>query len=291
MQAVANGYQQTNLVSNQPGGAQIQDSNLVNPWGISYSPTGPFWISDNGTGVSTLYSVNPATNTPTKLGLTVTIPGAGNVTGQVHNGNTSAFNADSFLFVSEDGTVSGWRGGLGGPNAETLQTASPGNIYKGTTEITTGSDSYLYSSNFGTGNIDVLKGNAASPNLTGTFTDPTLPAGYSPFNIQVLGGNLLVTYAFKQNPGDTDETAGTGLGVVDEYNTNGDFVKRLITGGPLNAPWGMALAPSNFGDFSNALLVGNFGDGLINALDPATGTFLGSLKDKSGNTSSPISFR
>ncbi|MBV9889706.1 MAG: TIGR03118 family protein, partial [Rhizobacter sp.] len=180
----------TNLVTDDQSAnaAQIPDPGLVNAWGLSYSPTSPFWVSSNGTGQAELYGVNPATQATTKQGLTVAIPGDGSVTGQVFNGNAgSAFGGDLFLFVSEDGTISGWRGALG-TTAETLVTGSAANVYKGAAFATTGGNSYLYAANFRTGAVDVEKGSAGSPSLTGTFLDPNLPAGFAPFNIQNLGG-------------------------------------------------------------------------------------------------------
>ena len=141
----------------------------------------------------------------------------------------------------------------------------------------------LYAANFGNmGKIDIFSASYAATTLLGNFTDPSLPAGYAPFNIQNIGGVLYVAYAFKSKTSDTDETAGAGLGIVDAYNLNGVFSKRLITGGALNAPWGFALAPSDFGEYSNDLLVGNFGDGKINAFDPANGSYLGTLIDNLG---------
>ncbi|SDX59301.1 TIGR03118 family protein [Nitrosomonas oligotropha] len=260
--------------------AQITDPGLINAWGLSYAPTGPFWVSANGTGTSPLYSVDPATQATSKSALTVTIPGAGSVTGQVFNG-TSAFNGDRFLFVSEDGTVSGWRPALGS-TAETLAVASATSLYKGAAFSTIGSDSYLYAANFHTGAVDVYKGSTLSPALTGTFTDPSLPSGYAPFNIQNLGGTLYVTYA-QQDPLSPDEVAGPGLGLVDAYDQQGNFLARIATGGSLNAPWGLAIAPSSFGSMAGALLVGNFGDGHISAFDPATHAFLGQVLGNDGN--------
>lgn len=260
--------------------AQITDTGLINAWGLSYAPTGPFWISANGSGTSPLYSVNPVDQTTSKLALTVSIPGAGNVTGQVFNG-TSAFNGDRFLFVSEDGTVSGWRPALGS-TAETLATASASSLYKGAALGTIAADSYLYTANFHSGAIDVLKGSVASPSLPGSFTDPALPAGYAPFNVQNLGGTLYVTYA-QQDPLSPDEVAGPGLGLVDAYDLQGNFLSRIATGGTLNAPWGLAIAPSSFGSMAGALLVGNFGDGHISAFDPATHAYLGQVLGSDGN--------
>jgi uncharacterized protein (TIGR03118 family) len=272
---------QINLVSNQPGVARIQDASLVNPWGVSYSPTSPFWVSNNGTGTSTLYTVN-ASDIPTKAGLTVTIPGDGSVTGQVNTtgGLLSPFNGDNFLFVSEDGTISGWRGALG-TNAERLQLADPANVYKGSAFANVGGHSYLYSANFRTGAIDVLKGDAAAPSLAGKFTDPGLPSGFAPFNIQNLGGTLYVAYA-KQDTAKHDEMPGAGLGFVSKFDLNGNFLGRVATQGTLNAPWGLAIAPASFGSLAGDLLVGNFGDGRINAYNLATNTFVEQLSDTSG---------
>ena len=261
--------------------AQVTDAGLVNAWGIAYSPTSPFWVSSNGGGTSTLYKVDPVTQATTKVALTVTIPGAGNVTGQVFNsGGASQFNGNNFLFVSEDGTVSGWRGALG-TTAETLA-SSVGGIYKGAAIATVGSNSYLYAANFGTGSIDVIKGNAGAVNLTGSFADAALPAGYSPFNVQVLDGSLFVTYAQRVGGG-TDETDGAGLGVVDRYDLEGNLLGRVASGGALNAPWGLAIAPSSFGALAGSLLVGNFGDGHISAYDLATDSFMGQVDGTDGN--------
>ena len=189
----------TNLVTDDQSAnpALIQDPNLVNAWGISHSGGSPFWVSDNGTGKATLYAVNPTTNVPMTQSLVVSIPPipAGTPTGQAFANIAGSFNSDTFLFVSEDGTVSGWRGALG-TTAETLVPGSAANVYKGTTLVTglTPNSSYLDSANFRNGTIDVLKGNAATPNLSGNFTDPGIPAGFAPFNVQVLNGMLYVTY-------------------------------------------------------------------------------------------------
>jgi uncharacterized protein (TIGR03118 family) len=274
-------FAQINLVTDDQtaNAAQITDASLKNPWGLSFGPTGPFWVSDNATGLSTLYSANPGTQNAAKLGLTVTIPGAGNVTGQVFN-NSTGFNGNAFLFVSEDGTVSGWRGALG-TTAETLVTSSASNLYKGAAIANVGSNAYLYAANFNTGAIDVLKGASGAPNLTGTFTDPNLPSGYAPFNIQTLEDKLYVAYALKDSAS-PDEVAGAGLGMVSIFDLQGNLERRLVTGGALNAPWGLAIAPSSFGEFAGSLLVGNFGDGTINAYNLANGSLVGQLKDGNG---------
>jgi len=280
MPAEAELFSQINLVTDDQtaNSAQITDPHLVNAWGISFSSTSPFWVSANGTGLATLYSVNPLTNATAKMGLEVSIPGDGSVTGQVLNG-TSAFNSDRFLFVSEDGTISGWRGALG-TTAETLQPASDA-YYKGVALATISGNTYLYAANFHSGAIDILKGTPGAPDLSGTFTDPTLPSGYAPFNIQLLGGKLYVTYAL-QGSG-KDEQAGPGLGFVSVFDTQGNFLGRVGSMGTLNAPWGLAIAPQSFGSFAGDLLVGNFGDGTINAFNLATNTFISQLPGLDGN--------
>jgi uncharacterized protein (TIGR03118 family) len=253
------------------------DSQLINPWGISASGSSPFWISDNGTGVATLYKVDPITNVAMKQSLAVTIPGDGSVTGQAFNGS-SGFNSDRFLFVSEDGTISGWRGGT---TAEVLQLSDPANVYKGATLNTVGGNSYLLSANFGTGKIDVLKGSPGTPDLAGNFTDPGIPNKYAPFNISKLGNTIYVTYALQDGK---DDKPGTGNGFVSAFKEDGTFVQRIANQGTLNSPWGLAIAPSGFGSLAGDLLVGNFGDGRINIFDPNSANFLGQLTDaKTGN--------
>lgn len=289
----------TNLVTNDQAvnSAQITDTFLKNPWGISHSASSPFWVSDNGTGVTTLYQVNPSTNVTTKIILGsppdpsggVVIPGfpPGNIgtpTGQVFNtaAATGAFGADTFLFVSEDGTISGWRSALG-TTAEVRQTGGDNNVYKGTTLDTTGGNSYLLSANFRAGTIDVIKGDNGAPALAGNFVDPNTPANFAPFNIQVLGSTIYVTYAL-QDAAKHDDDPGPGRGIVSAFDLQGSFLGRIGTMGSLNSPWGLAIAPSSFGIFAGDLLVGNFGDGTIDVFNPnpATPGFLGKLTDSNG---------
>ena len=298
--AGAESFDVTNLVSDDPTNhpAQITDPSLQNAWGVSYTPNGsPFWVSSNAGGVANLYSVNSA-NVTTKVLLggvppgNVTIqpaPGSplgtlGTPTGQAFNSanGSGAFNGDTFLFVSEDGTVSGWRPALG-TTAEVLQTASPNNVYKGTTLVMTGGHAYLLSANLKTGSIDVLKGDQGAPDLVGKFTDPNLPSGFAPFNIQVLGGIVYVSYA-KQNATGRDDDPGKGNGFVSAFSTGGSFLRRIGTQGTLNSPWGLAIAPASFGQFAGDLLVGNFGDGTINvfSVNPAGPGFLGQLAGPNG---------
>src|SRR5438552_4254080 len=205
-------YRQINLVSDQPGVALLQDTNLVNAWGVSFSPTSPFWVSDNGTGKSTLYSVtNDASGSPqvTKLGLEVSIPGEGNPSGQVFN-NTTNFHADPFIFVSEDGTISGWRNALG-TSAEVLA-SRPTAVYKGVTLVAAPGGPVLLAANFSEGTVDAYDGDL---NLIGQPSDSHAPAGYAPFNVQSMDGMIIVTLAKKADD-KKDEVHGPGTGMIDE---------------------------------------------------------------------------
>ena len=281
-------------MTRQSTAAQITDPSLKNAWGISLSASSPFWVSDNGTGVTTLYQVDPITNATTKMilgsppdpsgGVVIPPIGSGTPTGQAFNtaNATGAFDSNRFLFVSEDGTISGWKGALG-TRAEVLQLSDTGNVYKGTTLETTGGHSYLLSANFRAGTIDVLKGDNGAPDLAGRFTDPGTPNGYAPFNIQILGGRIYVTYAL-QDAAKHDDVAGDGHGFVSAFDMQGNFLGRIGSMGTLNSPWGLALAPSSFGSFANDLLVGNFGDGTISVFDPdpAKPGFLGQLLGTDG---------
>ena len=275
-------FRPTNLVTDDQSAntAKSADTHLKNGWGISYAPTGPFWLSNNGTGTSTLYRVNSA-NAPTTLGLVVTIPGDGSVTGQAFNGAATHFNGDNFLFVSEDGTISGWRGALG-TAAQTFQPASSNNVYKGAAIAQAGNNTNFYAANFHAGTIDAFQNSIGNSVFANAFKDPSLPAGYAPFNIQNLNGTLYVTYAL-QDSAKHDEVAGLGNGFVDAFDLNGNLLGRVGSGGTLDAPWGLAIAPSSFGSFAGDLLVGNFGDGTINAFNLATDTFAGQLLNETGN--------
>jgi len=265
----------TKLASDVPGLALATDPGLVNAWGMAASATSPLWINANGAGTSEIYN-----GAGVKQALVVTIPGDGSVTGAAFGNVAGSFNGNAFLFVSEDGTVSGWRGALG-TSAEVLQTASADNVYKGLAFANIGGQGYSYAANFRQGGIDVLKGNGGAPDLSGNFVDPNLPAGYAPFNVQNLGGMLYVTYAV-QDGAKKDDVAGAGNGIVSRFDLQGNFLGRLATGGALNSPWGLALAPAGFGDLAGDLLVGNFGDGLIHAYD-AAGTLVETLMDTGTN--------
>jgi uncharacterized protein (TIGR03118 family) len=273
------GFVQTNLASDVPGAAQSTDPDLVNAWGMGASGASPVWIGANGSGLSVLYS-----GTGVKQGLVVSIPGDGSVTGVSFSNLAGSFNGDTFIFDSEDGTVSGWRGALG-TAAETLVPGSTANVYKGLTDATIGGTEYAYLANFRTGAVDVLKGNAAAPPLTGNFTDPNLPQGYAPFDVQNLNGVIYVTYAV-QDSAKHDDVPAVGNGIVDAFDLQGNLIQRLVTKGALNSPWGLALAPAGFGDVGGDLLVGNFGDGLIHAYNATTGAFVETLTYPNGT---PIS--
>ena len=284
-------YQVHKLVSDILGFADNYDPNLTNPWGISFSATSPFWISDNRTGVATLYN---GSGQPFPVGspliITVPPPAGGSSpsapTGQVYNGGSGFEVAPGqparFIFATEDGTISGWNPTANPTNAILKVDNSASAVYKGLAIGNNGTGDFLYATNFNAGKIDVFDSSFTPTTLAGSFTDPTMPSGFAPFNIQNLLGNLYVTYA-KQNAAGHDDVPGPGNGFVDVFDLNGNLVRRLISNGALNSPWGLALAPSNFGDFGNALLVGNFGDGLINAFDPGTGAFLGQIQDDKCN--------
>ncbi len=280
----AGGYTQTNLVSDQPGVAQTMDPNLVNPWGMSRSATSPIWVSDNGTDVATLYN-GDVNGSPVGIqGLVVSIPG-GAPTGQVFNDvsttNPTAFNlpgtttAARFMFIGEDGDLSAWAGGT----AATLVHHTDDAIYKGLAIAHSPSGPMLLAANFGAHKIDVFDSAFNLVDSAGMFSDPTLPADYAPFNVAEINGQIFVTYALK---GGEDDIAGPAHGFVDVYTTSGAWVKRFASHGVLNSPWGITTAPANFGQFSNDLLIGNFGDGRIHAFDPNTGEVLGTLRGTSG---------
>jgi uncharacterized protein (TIGR03118 family) len=286
-----NAYHQTNLVSDLPGLAQLTDPDLVNPWGLAAGPTTPAWVADNGTDKATIYPGFVNGSPITKAGLVVSIPG-GAPTGQVFN-PTPGFVVRSgdasgparFIFDSEAGLVTGWNPAVPPPVPSTqaqVGASVPDAIYKGLAIATTPAGTFLYGADFHHARIDVFDQGFNLVHLSGSFTDPQIPHGYAPFNIQELGGQLYVAYA-KQDAQAEDEVAGPALGFVDVYSTSGQLLRHLIEHGQLNAPWGLALAPAGFGRFSGALLVGNFGNGRINAYDPSSGEFLGRLRHEDGS--------
>ncbi len=287
-------YQQRNLVANLAGAADITDPNLVNPWGLAFNPFGPAWVADNGTGVSTLYN---GIGTPNSLVVQVPSSGAptgGHPTGIVFNGSTefvvsvgSVSGAGRFIFATEEGVIAGWAPTVDQTHAIRVidNSTLTGAAYKGLALSANGTGSLLYAADFHNNKVDVFDGSFKPVTLTtGAFTDPTIPSGFAPFGIQSIGGNIYVSYAM-QDADKHDDVKGDGLGFVNVFGPNGELIKRVVSQGKLNAPWGMALAPAGFGKFANHLLVGNFGDGAINAYDIVTGEFAGQL---TGTNGSPI---
>ena len=258
----------------------VLDPLLVNAWGLALSPTSPLWVANNGTATATLYS---GTTTIKKVGLTVTIPGADAApTGQAFNGTgdfvvTGPLGSGParFLFVGENGDIDGWSPAADATHA-ILARHVPDAVFKGLALLSTAHGSVLLATDFAGGHIDAFDATFHPLALGGRFHDPRLPKGYSPFGILAVGGTVYVSYA-KQVPGSEDEAHGPGLGVVDAYTDFGAHVYRVATHGTLNAPWGLAIAPAGFGSLTGDLLVGNFGDGRINAF--RDGHFAGQLRD------------
>jgi len=287
-------FVQTNLVSDGFIPAPTIDRNLINPWGIARSATSPFWVSDNGMGVTTVY---------TGAGAKVMVGGLDAIaiaappdqtspatpTGDVFNIAGSGFNITSgdhtasslFIFATEDGTISGWNPSVDVASSVLAVDNSQGGtgaVYKGLAIAQTDHGTLLYAANFRNGTVDVFNDDFKQVK---SFTDHHLPAGFAPFNVQVLDGHLFVTFAL-QDDTKHDDVAGAGNGFVDEFDLNGHLLHRVASGGALNSPWGLAIAPPGFGEFANDLLVGNFGDGTINVFNPKTDHFLGKLEDANG---------
>src|SRR6516165_7664886 len=295
-------YRQVNLVSDQPGHAPLTDPDLVNAWGLAASPGTnaapgtPLWVADNGSDKATLYNNGTATSV-SKVALTVSVTGAA-PTGQVFNSDASAFvvsdkkghsGSSLFLFDTENGTIDGWNPAVGatGPGFSTVTEVGRDNganaVYKGLA-VAQASDghTYLYATNFRSGRVEAYDSTFTPVELPGgLFVDPKLPTGYGPFGIQEIGGQLYVSFA-KQDAALHDDVAGQANGFVDVFTNDGAFVKRLITRGQLNSPWGLALAPNGFGNFGGDLIVGNFGDGNINVYNPNSGARVGDLRQSNG---------
>jgi uncharacterized protein (TIGR03118 family) len=276
---------QQNLVSDIPGLAAITDANLKNPWGLSHTPTSPFWVSDQSANVATLYNV-PTGGAVTKNALIVTMPltalGAQGPTGQVFN-STSSFPVNgtpaTFIFANLNGTIDAWNNSAG-TNAIT-GAAVPGAVYTGLALLPSGP--FLLAANNATGGIDVFNGTFQKVSLPGSFTDPSVPSGFGAFNVQVIDNKVYVTYAPTGHPAQTGALPGQGF--IGVFDLNGNFLQH-IADGHLASPWGLTLAPAGFGPFGNDLLVGNFSFLLseINAFDPGTGAFLGTIPiDTGGN--------
>ena len=281
--AAAMDYAATALVSDGSA-TRYADTNLVNGWGVAFNPQGYVWVANAATSTSTLYDGNGVPQS-----LVVSIPNGAAPTGIVFNGSpdfkvseAGTSGASAFMFVTEAGTVEGWSPGVNRTAAITAYDgASANKVYKGAALAMRGGANALYAADFHNGAVDVFDAGFAPVVALGGFRDPSLPAGYAPFGIQAIGDRIYVAYA-KQDAAAEDEVTGAGFGYIDVFDTGGTLIKRLVSGAPLNAPWGIALAPAGFGRFSNALLVGNFGDGRINAFNPDSGAHLGTLSRADG---------
>jgi uncharacterized protein (TIGR03118 family) len=276
----ADPYFQTNLTSDVPGLANVTDPNLVNPWGMAFSATSPFWVADQGVALSTLYNGTGAI-TP----IVVSIPGGPTPpfgpTGVVNNSTTGfalpGGAAAHFIFDTLNGTIAAWASGT----AATTMVTTPGAIYTGLALGASGGNSYLYAAN-SIGSINVFDSsfnNVTATTFAGKFVDPSIPAGYVPYNIQLIGSNLYVTYADLLAHG---VPAPGSTGYVDVYDTSGNLLQQLVAGGALDAPWGITLAPAGFGAFGNDILVGNFGNGEIDAYNATTGAYKGTIDGENG---------
>jgi uncharacterized protein (TIGR03118 family) len=280
-------YTQRNLVSDGSISADHTDTNLVNVWGLAFNPNGVVWVANNHTGTSTLYDGLGSPNA-----LVVTIPvapgstGPGSPTGIVFSGsgdftvtNGTVTGPSRFIFATEDGVIAGWSPSVNATQA--IQAlARPNTVYKGLALAANGSGNFLYATDFRGGKIDVFDKTFQPVTMAGNFTDPRIPKGYAPFGIQNIGGALYVTYA-KQDATKTDDVARVGYGFLSIFDANGVLIRHFASRGKLNAPWGLALAPADFGTFSNRLLVGNFGDGAILAFDIHSGSYVGQLRKSS----------
>lgn len=283
-------FVQKNLVSDMPGLAALTDPSLKNPWGFSHNPTSPFWTSNQGTNTSTLYAVTNDTQV-SKVALTVAIPATGvgsqGPTGQVANGNASSFPVGNggdgkqalFIFADLNGTISAWDPGAG--TTAIVQATTRGAVYTGL--AINGAQTQLYAANNSGGTIDVFSSAFAPVTLaSGAFVDPQLPWGLVPFNVQDINGDVYVTYAPPGRP--RQISAPFGAGAVAVFDENGRFIRQLVAGGRLAAPWGIALAPPSFGPFRYDLLIGNFSylHSEINVFDPRTGQRRGSIPIDTG---------
>jgi uncharacterized protein (TIGR03118 family) len=278
----SNSYVQTNIISDGAVSAMQTDPTLINPWGVSIGTQ--FWINAAGSGNSLVENGDGTKS------FAVTVPPAssssphGLPAGTLYNSDATLFpipgGPAQFLFSTLDGTISAWNA-TDGPAVIMINNSAAGAVYTDIAVDKASSGSFLLAANFASGKVEIFSSSFAPTQLTGTFSDPAIPSGYSPFGIHQINGKIFVTYAEVNSQG--REAVGAGLGYVDVFNSDGTLVQNAISQGNLNAPWGMALAPSGFGLFAGDLLVGNFGDGIINAYDPTTFAFIGQLQDGSGN--------
>jgi uncharacterized protein (TIGR03118 family) len=295
--ALAQHYTQTNLVSNV-GAAPTNDPNLQNAWGLVASPGSPWWLSNNAGGTSTLYSVNATGTAATIVPLVVTVPNApsqsapGSPTGIMFNGSPTDFllapgKPARFIFVTEDGTVSGWNSGTMATimvDNSQVPDAANGAVYKGATIAEIDGNKFILAANFRSGRVDVFDTNFKQVKISEEqFDDDRIPRDFAPFNVQGVGPNIYVTYA-KQNAAKHDPVGGAGFGFVDVFSPHGKLLQRLQHGPWMNAPWGVVWATQHFGEFTNTILVGQFRNGWISAFNPVTGRFLGNILNPDGST-------
>jgi uncharacterized protein (TIGR03118 family) len=275
-------FAETKLIADTAGAAAAVDTNLVNPWGMAFGGTGVLWVSNNHTGTSTLYD-----STGVRLTLVVAVhapdsTARGAPTGVIFNSTPTfvipSFGKATFIFAGEDGVITAWNGTAGSARV-VADRSSDTAVYKGLAQTDSGTVHLLFATDFKHNAVDVFD---STFQFVRSFTDPAIPAGYAPFGIQASGGKLYVTFAKQLGPDSEDDDPGSGHGYVDVFNPDGTVAKRLVSGGALNSPWGVALAGPTFGALSGDLLVGNFGDGHINAYDPTTGQFIESLSDSTG---------
>jgi uncharacterized protein (TIGR03118 family) len=278
-----NSYKQTNLTSDTAGVAANLDANLVNPWGIAFFPNNPFWIADNNSGFTTLYNASGMNTGSFPVPHAAANTGLSTPTGIVANTTGAGFAVNGkpgvFIFDSEDGAITSWNGS--DPVTIKVDNSAAGAVYKGLALITNSTGTFLLAANFNSGAVEVYDNLFNAKTLAGTFVDPNLPSGFAPFGIHVINNQVLVTYAM-QDQAKHDPVHQAGAGYVDLFDLNGNFLQRLVSQGNLNAPWGAVIPPAGFGAFGGKLLIGNFGDGTINAFDPAAGTFLDQMKDATG---------
>jgi uncharacterized protein (TIGR03118 family) len=277
----ANNYLQHNLVATGSASADHSDASLVNPWGIAFSASGPFWIANQGSAVASIYNSSGAISAES-----VAVPAQ--PTGIVQNSTTDFPVAPGvpalFLFCSAAGTISAWNSaGFVSGAVVKIDHSTSGAIYTGLARASYASGSALYAVNFSAGKVEVYDGNFNLLTTSGSFQDPAIPPGFVPYNIWASGNKLYVTFA-QQNSAKSGPVTAAGSGYVDQFDVNGSLVQKVAAGAPLNAPWGLAIAPAKFGDFAGALLVGNFGDGTISAFDVTNSRFLGTLANVSGQT-------
>ena len=297
-------YTQTNLVSNLSGQAAVMDANLQNAWGVAFAPGGPFWVNDNNSGLATLYrgdgTIVDFPNTTMPFAVVIPTPngmGQAAPTGIVWNPTTAFMITDpktgtkmasAFIFDTEDGTISAWNIGLSDPSHAVLvidnsavPNAASGAVYKGLAFGTNAKGNFIFATNFRAGTVEAYDSNFQPAKLDATFSDPNIPAGFAPFGIRNIDGDLFVTYALQDGP-KHDDVAGAGNGFVDVFDTDGRLLRRFASAGALNAPWGITRTSYGFGQFSGDILIGDFGDGRINVYG-SHGRFLDQLEDQGGN--------